>query len=105
MVQEPFPSPRLAVALPAGLMPPVPACPGWSHFQGRGHPTAFTKQDPVGPSLIPVPLGPPGTSPKLGSESGETPVWLGYKVTATVGSAAALSEHSFLSLHTHLLAS
>ena len=105
MVQEPFPSPRLAVALPAGLMPPVPACPGWSHFQGRGHPTAFTKQDPVGPSLIPVPLGPPGTSPKLGSESGETPVWLGYKVTATVGSAAALTEHSFLSLHTHLLAS
>ena len=105
MVQEPFPSPRLAVALPAGLIPTVPACTGWSHFQGRGHPTAFTKQDPVGPSLIPVPLGPPGTSPKLGSESGETPVWLGYKVTATVGSAAALTEHSFLSLHTHLLAS
>ena len=105
MVQEPFPSPPLAVAPPAGLMPSVPACPGWSHFWGRGHPTAFTKQDPVGPTLVPVPLGPPGTSPKLGSVSEEMPVWQGYKVTATVGSAAALTERSFLSLHTHLLAS
>ena len=91
MVQEPFPTYLLAVVLPAGLTPPVPACPGWSHFQSRGHPTAFTEQDPAGFSLIPVPLGPSGTSPKLGSESEETPVWQGNKVTATVGSAAALT--------------